>query len=196
MYFLDFEDSYSYNIIADIFEFSKVRLKVIPLQEHKEFFNNFKNHHVHINAVVILGPGPHSPQNYPYQWNAVKEILSLKGSTKFLGICLGHQMLLEIMGLDIRESRNPLHGQSISLELTPWWKKFFKTEKNELVVQRYNSLAVNGQELKDLKNYLCKEDEIMLFTNDRIFSMQFHPESIGTQDKAIIFNAIDRFIKN
>ena len=131
------------------------------------------------------------------QLNFLKKIFLQNSSIKLLGICLGHQMILKALGYTIKKSQNPLHGISIQLPLNTWWKKYFSTHQDFLEVQRYNSLAVTANTYKKVsKNFLLVDNEIMLFAMEKILSMQFHPESIGTIHKEIIFRRINHFFKS
>lgn len=194
IYFLDFEDSYSYNLIADIHQSTGLKIKVIPLDKQIEFLQKVERNNEK-NIIIIVGPGPGSPSDYPLQINGLS-ILMKKTSIKFLGICLGHQILSQLKGMSIVRSTNPMHGLSIKIKLNNSWKRFFKTNEDLLIVQRYNSLAVLVSSDSKQGMLLLHEEEVMILLNMNIYSMQFHPESIGSIHRKIIFNSINRFFKS
>lgn len=199
IYLLDFEDSYSYNLVADIYHFSGILVEVIQLKQHHQFFTSIlksKQAKELNDVVLILGPGPGKPLDYQFQFSALKHLIKMHSPLKMLGICLGHQLLAQIYGMRIKFSSVPMHGQAENLVLDSWWQSFLKTKLKSISVQRYNSLAVEEINLKLQAKYLCNHQEVMLFSRANILSMQFHPESVGTLHKDILFKAIDRFIKS
>jgi anthranilate/para-aminobenzoate synthase component II len=192
VYFLDFEDSYSYNIVADIYQYTSILPKIIPLHDHSNFLNNIK---MDDSTRLILGPGPNAPKDYEVQFHFVKSLLKNSFKGKLLGICLGHQIILECLGYEVKRSQTPLHGVAIKLHLNPWWQKYFKTQLKYFEVQRYNSLAIySDKKNKFPENMLIQNREIMLFAEKNILSMQFHPESVGTLHKNEIFSIIKDFL--
>lgn len=176
IYIIDFEDSFTFNIATEIYPYETE----IVVVSHDEFFathnfNHFikklKNH-----VAVILGPGPGSPNEYQDYFS---DILKIKNhpQTFLMGICLGHQILALMDGLKIRRSKRPMHGEQVQISF----------DNKNMLVQRYNSLAVyesdNGQK------------EIQIREWPRGISYQFHPESIGTENRFLFFKDLLAFIK-
>jgi len=86
----------------------------------------------------------------------------------------------------------PIHGQSF---LT-----YFKFFNKSLKIQRYNSLKVTG--LKSQFQSLINEgwtieflkDEFMLSAKENILTYQFHPESVGSSRKDLLYSPIKDFL--
>lgn len=197
IFLLDFEDSYTYNIVAEIFHYSNILVEVIALKNHQKFFSKLIKKHNKSDwqeITIILGPGPGKPLDYHYQFSTIKHLIKMHYPIKFLGICLGHQLITQCFGMKIEASNFPKHGQTEEIFLNTWWKNYLKTEKNTLIVQRYNSLGVIPLSKKANQKMILVNQEVVLFYRDNILSMQFHPESVGSLDKEIFFNMINRFL--
>jgi anthranilate/para-aminobenzoate synthase component II len=101
---------------------------------------------------------------------------------------LGHQIYWRLLGEGVVRSKEPLHGQKVSLILNETWQDFFQLPE-ELKVQRYNSLGVPAQAAlrhPELKNVLI-DDEIMISRTKSVLTYQFHPESLGTMCRQSFF---------
>lgn len=195
-YLLDFNDSYTYNLYADFVNLTNLKLRVINIKDHETFINSFfkdKDFNFH---TLIFGPGPFSPLKYKIQMNFLDQCI--KKNICIIGICLGHQMITSILGAKIIPSKEPKHGIREKLLLNKFWKNELMTNQSSIDVQRYNSLAVidvnNVFSSRNFCTIKSKLNEIMLLKSTSILSMQFHPESIGTENKIIFFNMIKKFI--
>ncbi len=175
IYIVDFEDSFTFNIASELYAYEKDIIVV----SHEDFFWE-KNFGAFIEGVktptaVILGPGPGSPHEYN---NYFPDILEIKNHPKIflMGICLGHQILALIDGLTIGPSLRPVHGGQMKINF----------ENKNILVQRYNSLAVFESKKK--------QKEIQIRQWERGISYQFHPESIGTENRHLFFKDLLDFI--
>lgn len=174
--FIDFDDSFTYNIVQEITE---IGIKVEMLN-----WKDFEN--CPDTDLLVLGPGPGHPDDYQRIFPLVEEWLQKK--KMLFGICLGHQIYWRIRGEDVVRSKDPIHGQKVKLELTKDWQQWLKLPQ-EVWVQRYNSLTVLGQgsmRNPDLKN-LISHDEIVITRGKGILTYQFHPESMGTNFRQAFF---------
>ncbi len=176
IYIIDFEDSFTFNIATELYHYEK-DIIVVP---HDEFFSK-KNFLHFINNIktptaVILGPGPGSPDEYQ---NYFFNILEMRNHPQIflMGICLGHQIIGLMDGLSIRPSQKPMHGGQVKINF----------ENINILVQRYNSLAV----FESTKG----QKELQIRQWDRGISYQFHPESIGTENRHLFFKDLLDFIK-
>ncbi len=132
---------------------------------------------------LIFSPGPGNSKNQKDIGNSLEILETFKGKIPILGVCLGHQMIAEYFGGAVEKTR-PAHGQKwlISI-LKP--EGIFENLPSEIIGMRYHSLVVSSRTFpKDLEITASTEDEkIMALQNrkERIFGIQFHPESIGTK---------------
>lgn len=166
---VDFDDSFTYNIVQEVQDLG-LRVRVLHWMDFDE---------LPAEDVLLLGPGPGHPEDYQRIFPLVEKWLKQKKA--FFGVCLGHQIFWKLQGESVVRSREPMHGQSIEIELPVDWQEYLQLP--ELVrVQRYNSLAVPAQAA--LRNpqtqNLIVQDEILITRGERLLTYQFHPESMGT----------------
>ena len=136
---------------------------------------------------VFLSNGPGDPEDVKEVISLVKE---LKGKYPIFGICLGHQMISLAYGAKTYKLKfGHRGGNHPVLNL--------KTDKIEITSQNH-SYAVDEGSLKSTKleathkNILDNTIEGVECKKDRIFSVQYHPESApGPQDSGYLF---DKFI--
>lgn len=188
---IDFSDSFSYNILSSLHE---LELKC-ELIHYSKISNNFI---IKEKNIVILGPGPGHPSDYS---NVIGPWLkNWFNDNRFfiVGICLGHQLILSEFNFGIKRRISPRHGQSRKITI-PNWPEFFDKEFQGkiLSVQEYNSLFVSPNIGHNIEiEYYSIEEEIVMAKNEKFISFQFHPESIGTQNSALYFDFIKRWLKN
>ena len=137
---------------------------------------------------VFLSNGPGDPEDVKEVIKLVKE---LRGKYPIFGICLGHQMISLAYGAKTYKLKFGHRGGNhpvLNLE----------TDKIEITSQNH-SYAVDEKSLEktDLvpthKNILDNTIEGVECKKDKVFSVQYHPESApGPQDSGYLF---DKFIK-
>ena len=130
---------------------------------------------------IVISPGPGNP----YQsGNCLKIVKSLYKKLPILGVCLGHQCIVEAFGGEITYSKELMHGKTSSIEHDK--EVIYKDLENPIVVGRYHSLAASGENLPEQLRVTAKtkNGEIMgvRHINHDIEGVQFHPESIMTKD--------------
>ena len=187
---IDFDDSFTFNIYSCLKEcFPHIEIEVVPQNRAKSRLQTLlatKKKH-----VLILGPGPGHPSEYSEFYPVISECIE-HPSLFVMGICLGHQLIWNILGFKVVKSNRPIHGQRVeytSLKdqyIAPWLSF-------PLSVQRYNSLVVEYDKMlvKKLKNkqykFYFSHDELIYSEGKNLITYQFHPESIGTYCPAQYF---------
>lgn len=159
----------------------KCNVTVVPYNTTAEEVINLKP------DGVFLSNGPGDPEDVKEVISLVKE---LKGKYPIFGICLGHQMISLAYGAKTYKLKfGHRGGNHPVLNL--------KTDKIEITSQNH-SYAVDEESLKSTKlepthkNILDNTIEGVECKKDRIFSVQYHPESApGPQDSGYLF---DKFI--
>ena len=136
---------------------------------------------------IILSPGPCTPDEAGICLTLINHFLA---RIPILGICLGHQAIAQALGATIIQAQRPMHGMSANIQhngLT-----IFKNLENPLKVGRYHSLIVAKQHLPTTIEVTAwsKEQEIMAIQhhNYPIFGVQFHPESVLTDQGYTLLN--------
>lgn len=182
--FIDFEDSFSYNVVQELVE-AGFDVQVIHWQDFE------KNPE---EGLLVLGPGPGHPDDYQRLFPLIKEWLDQE--RPFFGVCLGHQIFWRLHNEEVVRSKNPLHGQRVKLHLSDKWKKFLGVPE-EVFVQRYNSLTVTSQAAirNPFIETFIQDDEILISKTPFAITYQFHPESIGTTYRKEFMRAVCSIIK-
>ena len=167
--FIDFEDSFSFNIVQEL---TLVGFEVTVIN-----WNDYDENP--LDGLLVAGPGPGHPDDYVSIFHLFKRWLS--EDRPLFGVCLGHQIFWRLQGGEVVRSKEPLHGQRVLLNLTEEWKQWLGINE-KVYVQRYNSLSVPGKFSE--KNPYCinfiQDNEILMTRTNRVITYQFHPESIGT----------------
>ncbi len=128
---------------------------------------------------IILSPGPGRPKESGIIEDVVRDIHNIP----ILGVCLGHQAICEVFGLDIINAKKICHGKSDLVKIDTD-SHLFKGLNKEIRVARYHSLIGSGKSDELKITALNSDGEIMAVEHKKypIYGLQFHPESILTTD--------------
>ncbi len=130
-------------------------------------------------TAIVLSPGPGEPRAAGIMPELLRRV---PDTLPVLGICLGHQALVERYGGDIERDPVPVHGRSSAIRHTG--TDLFAGVPDPLEVGRYHSLRARRSTLpKELALTAWTEDGVvMAVQHTRLpqFGVQFHPESILT----------------
>ncbi|MEL6789388.1 MAG: aminodeoxychorismate/anthranilate synthase component II [Pseudomonadota bacterium] len=129
---------------------------------------------------VILSPGPKTPAQAGL---CLPLLAALPASLPVLGVCLGHQCLVEHFGGQTVRAIRPLHGQSSAITHTG--EAFFSGLPSPLQVGRYHSLISIQSEYSPLIPLAHSVERELMAVRHNIrpwYGVQFHPESILTPD--------------
>ncbi|HRG61762.1 MAG TPA: aminodeoxychorismate/anthranilate synthase component II [Burkholderiales bacterium] len=134
---------------------------------------------------IIIGPGPGHPSDT--ELIASKELIrqAIKQNIPTLGICLGHQLIAEIYGARIVTAKQICHG-IISTITHNQNSAIFDKLPLSFEVTRYHSLLIENTSIIGKEILVSAETnngEIMAIHHPKlpIYGIQFHPESITTQ---------------
>ena len=129
---------------------------------------------------IVISPGPGNPNQ---SGNCLKIVKSLYKKIPILGVCLGHQIIGQVFGSKIIQTRNLMHGKTSKIKHNK--KGLFKNIQNNFEATRYHSLIVDRKKFpKDLIiTAETKNKTIMglMHKDYDIHGFQFHPESISTK---------------
>jgi para-aminobenzoate synthetase component 2 len=130
---------------------------------------------------VLISPGPGHPRDAGNCLEIVR--YCAENAVPMLGVCLGHQALAEAFGGQVVAAPELLHGRA-SL-VTHDGMGVFVDVTNPLVAGRYHSLVVADEGLPEEFVVSARSNDIVMAMRHRSLDLegvQFHPESVLTQD--------------
>lgn len=132
--------------------------------------------------AIVLSPGPGRPEDAGICEAVVRE---LGATIPILGVCLGHQAIVEAYGGTVGYARELMHGKVSPCEVVSE-SALFAGLGDEVPVGRYHSLAADADSLPPALRVTARvaDGEVMAVEHEThpVFGMQFHPESIMTPD--------------
>ncbi|WP_354625129.1 aminodeoxychorismate/anthranilate synthase component II [Psychromonas sp. MME2] len=178
LFFLDNFDSFTYNLV-DQFKALGYPVKIyrnsLSATQIKSYIDACEN-----EVVLVLSPGPGTPSAA----GCLIELISLcRGKIPMIGICLGHQALIEQYGGVVGQAEQIMHGKS-SL-ISHCGDRMFAGLKKPLSVARYHSLI--GSTVPDSLEVVADYNGMCMAVyneQDKVIGLQFHPESILTCEGA------------
>ena len=185
---IDNYDSFVYNIAQYLGELgvdcNVIRNDKITLEQIKK--NKYD--------AIIISPGPGTPDEKKY-FGVCSDVIKYMGpTTPILGVCLGHQGIIQAFGGKVTNAGCVRHGKTSPVEHTN--SELFKDVKNPFQATRYHSLVGDKTIIPDVLEVtaIASDDgEIMAIRHREylIEGVQFHPESIMTgEGKKILANFI------
>ncbi|QJC28513.1 anthranilate synthase component II [Enterobacteriaceae endosymbiont of Plateumaris consimilis] len=179
VFIIDNVDSFTYNLVDQI---RSLNHKVIIYRNNIPINFLLKKLSKIKNPILLLSPGSGLPSKAGFMPNLLKILI---GKIPIIGICLGHQALIESYGGCIIRAKEIFHGKSSTIIHDN--KDMFYGVKNPMNVARYHSLIANKTPNILTINSKCK-NIIMSFRYNfhRTCGFQFHPESILTPDGDIL----------
>ena len=183
---IDNYDSFTYNLFHYI---SRLKSKVDVVRNDKitskEIIKKKYN-------KIVISPGPGNPSQ---AGNCLKIVKDLHRNIPILGVCLGHQIIGQVVGSKVIRAKNLMHGKVSKI----YFKKIgiFKNLKLPFKATRYHSLIIDSKTLPNCFSITAetKNKTIMGIMHNQydIHGVQFHPESINTKvGMKLIKNFINR----
>ena len=140
---------------------------------------------------IVISPGPGNPNQ---SGNCINIVKSLYKHLPIFGVCLGHQIIGQVFGSKIVQSKKLMHGKTSKIisKKTGIFKNLPKTFE----ATRYHSLIIDKKTLsKDLIITAETVDGLIMAIQHKKYNLhgvQFHPESIKTK---IGIKILKNFIK-
>ncbi len=178
LFMLDNLDSFTYNLV-DEFKCLNFDPTVYRNTLSADFiFNKMLEHTTKTDekVILVLSPGPGEPKNSGCLMALIK---LCAGKIPMLGICLGHQALIEHYGGRVGRANEIVHGKASSINHCG--NGAFINIQNPLPVARYHSLV--GIEIPESLNIIADYNNMPMAIcreSDAVLAYQFHPESILT----------------
>jgi anthranilate synthase component 2 len=128
---------------------------------------------------LVISPGPGRPGEAGV---SIELLRRLGPTTPTLGVCLGHQAIVEAFGGEVGQARELVHGKAT--EVTHDGRGVYAGLPQQLVVGRYHSLAATR--VPDVLEVTAHapDGEVMGVRHRGlpIEGVQFHPESVLTPE--------------
>ena len=174
--FLDNYDSFTYNLyqyIGELYpDIQVVRNDEITLEEIEA---------MHPDALLI-SPGPGYPKDAGISIPAIQKFA---GKMPILGICLGHQAIAEAFGGKVVKAEHLMHGKASNIAIDNQ-SVLFAGLPQVIACGRYHSLIVEEASLPTCLRITARDEngQIMALEHTMfpIYGLQFHPESILSED--------------
>ena len=177
LFVLDNYDSFTWNLVQYAGEFGVEPVVV-------------RNDQISVDEVlarrpqaILISPGPCTPLEAGI---SVPLIRRAAGRVPILGVCLGHQAIGEAFGGRVIRAGRLMHGKTTLVEHNG--EELFAGMASPLTAMRYHSLVVETESLPaDLEVVARATDdsnEIHAIKHRQypVWGVQFHPESILTQN--------------
>ena len=172
---VDNYDSFTYNLVQEFLVLG-ARVHVhrndrITVEEAKAF----------APTHLCISPGPGTPRDAGVSMDMIR---SFAGRIPVLGVCLGHQSIVEVFGGEVVRAGRLMHGKVSSVEHDG--RGVFAGAPHPMEVGRYHSLIAKPESLPAVLEVTARtpEAEIMGVRHREytVEGVQFHPESVLTPD--------------
>ena len=171
---IDNYDSFTYNIYQYVGHFAS---DIEVVENDKISISEIKQMSV---DSIIISPGPGHPKDSKVSLDCISQMGT---KVPILGICLGHQAIGTSFGANIINSNEIVHGKTSMINHDN--SDLFKGLENPFEATRYHSLIIDRNTLPKELEVIAELDQIIMGIKHKerpIFGVQFHPESIKTQD--------------
>jgi anthranilate synthase/aminodeoxychorismate synthase-like glutamine amidotransferase len=128
---------------------------------------------------LVISPGPGRPED---SGATVEIVRRLAPTTPTLGVCLGHQAIIEAFGGEIGQARRLVHGKASAVSHDG--RGIFAALPPDFPAGRYHSLAATTVPDELEVSARTDDGEVMAVRHRtlRVDGVQFHPESVLTPD--------------
>jgi anthranilate synthase/aminodeoxychorismate synthase-like glutamine amidotransferase len=172
---IDNYDSFTYNLVqaflvleAEVLVYRNDALSVAEAQKLQP-------------THLVISPGPGRPDD---AGTSLAMIGAFAGSIPVLGVCLGHQSIVQHFGGEIIGAAALMHGKTSLVQHDG--ATLYRNLTNPFEVGRYHSLAANREKLPPdlIVTARTTDGEIMGVRHRQlnVEGVQFHPESVLTPE--------------
>ncbi|MBT1452102.1 aminodeoxychorismate/anthranilate synthase component II [Glaciecola sp. XM2] len=187
---IDNHDSFTYNLVDEL-RVMGVHLKVfrntVPVEHIMSQLSEYAQQG---QCLLMLSPGPGAPKD---AGNMPTLIQAVKGRYPVLGICLGHQAIVEAYGGEVGRAEDVMHGKA-SL-MTHAHEGIFKALPNPLSIARYHSLVATR--VPNSLQVIATIGDLpmaIIHDTDNMLGFQFHPESVLSSEGSLLLQQAMQFL--
>ncbi|MCX2828614.1 aminodeoxychorismate/anthranilate synthase component II [Bacillus pseudomycoides] len=180
---IDNYDSFTYNLYQLLGAYEEeivvLRNDKVTIQELEEIKPK----------AIILSPGPGKPEDAGICTQVIQHFYK---QIPILGICLGHQAIVSAFGGEIVRAEHIKHGKTSRVKHNG--TSIFSYVTQPLTAMRYHSLVAAKHTIPKCFDVLATamdDGEIMAVRHNYypLFGLQFHPESIATEEGGKLIRA-------
>jgi anthranilate synthase component II len=179
---IDNYDSFTYNLYQLVQSLTDI--DVLVYRNDKIDFERLRDLQP---THVVISPGPGHPGN-DADFGVCREVLTRQQELNcpVLGVCLGHQGIVQHLGGNVVRAPEIVHGKSSRVEVVAA-SPLFDGIGATFEAMRYHSLVAEEVGLPEQITVTAREAKNGLIMalqvkNRPMYGVQFHPESIGTPD--------------
>ncbi|MBQ8825372.1 MAG: bifunctional anthranilate synthase component II/anthranilate phosphoribosyltransferase [Ruminococcus sp.] len=142
--------------------------------------------------AIIISPGPGYPKDAGISVDLIKKF---SGIIPILGVCLGHQSIVEAFGGKIVRAKALMHGKASNIKVDNQ-SVIFKDLSPVISCARYHSLIADEETMPDCLKITARDETNQIMAVEhrtkQVYGVQFHPESILTDDgKHMLMNFLN-----
>ena len=138
---------------------------------------------------IVISPGPGTPLTAGVTLEVIRHFA---GKIPLFGVCLGHQAIGQAFGGHVIKAPKVMHGKKSQVRHDG--RGIFFGLQSPLEVTRYHSLIVERETLPECLEVSCQTDDgIIMGLRHRFLpveGVQFHPESIATENGQIMIDTL------
>ncbi len=174
---IDNYDSFTYNLYQQVAALGR---EVVVVRNDKVTIEAIRTMQP---EAIILSPGPGTPDEAGITLEVIR---SLYKEFPILGICLGHQSIGQAFGAKIVRAERIMHGKFSTLTIHSRDDLFANASETPQVM-RYHSLVIDPKTMPEelIATATASDDHEIMALRHRdypVYGMQYHPESIGTEE--------------
>ena len=141
---------------------------------------------------LCISPGPGTPQGAGVSMDMIR---AFAGHIPVLGVCLGHQSIVEVFGGEVVRAGRLMHGKVSPVQHDA--RGVFAGAPQPMAVGRYHSLIAKPDTLPSILEVTARtaEGEIMGVRHRElnVEGVQFHPESVLTPEGPLLMGNFLQF---
>ncbi len=195
---IDNYDSFTYNLAQQVTLVAEsIGISIEPM-----VFRNDRITLAEVTALdadaIIISPGPGHPANKRNFGVSADVTLNMYDKLPILGVCLGHQGIVHLFGGKVIRAKTPRHGKTSMIRHNK--KGILEGISNPFKATRYHSLVADANSIPSslqVNAYSIDDGEIMgiMHKDYPLFGLQFHPESVLTDEGNKIMLNFLRYVK-
>ncbi len=179
---LDNYDSFTFNLVQYLGELAAEYPVAAQLRVERNDALSLEQIRALEPAAILISPGPGDPDQAGVCLEVLRE---LSPRVPTLGVCLGHQAIAQVYGGRVVRAKQLMHGKTSPV--LHGGQGVFSGLANPLTATRYHSLIAERESLPNcLEITAWLDDGTIMGLRHRDYphlqGVQFHPESVLTQD--------------